>query len=100
MKESIKTFKKLVKLVFKSWKVFNILFLFHIYKLLKIYLANSLYLVKNIKATLKKVFGINRSILDSLYITSINTRIDLPITIIYKLLNCIFTNYNNIESRE
>lgn len=100
IKESIITFEKLVKLAFKPLKVPNIPFLYYIYKLLKIYLANGLYPVENIKTALKEVFEINRSILDCLYITSIGTQIGLPIATIYKLLRCIFTNYNGVRSRE
>jgi hypothetical protein len=69
-------FEKLVKLAFKSRKVFKVPFvpfLSYMYKLVKIYLANSLYLTENIEAALKEVFGIDRNILDSLYATFIST---------------------------
>jgi len=93
-------FKKLVKVAFKPRKVLYILFISRIYKLIKSYLANSLYLVENIKATLKVVFGKDKSILDYLYATFINTRVSLLITIIYKLLSCIFINYNKVKTRD
>jgi hypothetical protein len=64
-------FEKLIKVAFKPWKVLYISFIFYIYKLAKLYLANGLYLVENIKAILKAVFGKDKSILDYLYITFI-----------------------------
>jgi hypothetical protein len=50
--KSIEVFEKLVKVAFKRWKVLDLSFLSYIYKLLKSYLANGLYLVENIKAVL------------------------------------------------
>ncbi len=90
----------MAKLAFKPRKVLNIPFLYRVYKLLKIYLANGLYLVENIKTALKDIFGINRSILDCSHATSIGTRVGLPIAIIRELLTCIFTNYNGVGSKE
>lgn len=63
-----------------------------------LYFANSLYLAENIKVALKEVFGTNKSILNYLYITSIGTRISLPIATIYKPSYYIFTNYNGVGS--
>jgi len=100
IKESIINFEKLAKLAFKPRKVLNIPFLCCIYKILKTYLANSLYLAENIETALKEVFGINRSILDYSHVTSIGTRVGLPIATIRELSRCIFTNYNGVGSRE
>jgi len=75
-------------------------FISYIYKLLKLYLANSLYLAENIKATLQVVFGKDKSILNYLYITFISARVSLPIITIYKLLSYIFTNYNRVRTRD
>ncbi len=93
-------FKKLAKVAFKPRKVLHIPFISYIYKLAKSYLANSLYLAKNIKAALKAVFGKDKSILDYLYATFISARVGLPVAIIYKPLSCIFTNYNKVGTRD
>jgi hypothetical protein len=78
----------------------HILFISYIYKLTKLYLANSLYLIENIEAALKAVFGKDKSILDYLYVTFISARVNLLVAIIYKLLSCIFTNYNRVKTRD
>jgi hypothetical protein len=96
----IKVFEKLIKLVFKYRKVLNIFILSYIYKLLKLYLANSLYLVENIETALKTVFGTNKNILDYLYTISTNTRVGLFIIMIRDPLCYIFTNYNDIGTQE
>jgi hypothetical protein len=96
-------FEKLTKLAFQPRKVLKVLFvpfLSRVHKLIKIYLADGLYPVKYIETALKEVFGINRNILDFLYITFISTRVGLFIVTIRELSSCIFTNYNGVRSRE
>jgi hypothetical protein len=100
IEESEITFEKLAKLAFKPRKVPNIPFICRIYKLLKTYSANGLYLAENIETALKEFFGIDRSILNCLYATSIGTRVGVPVATIRELSSCIFTNYNSVGSRE
>jgi len=78
----------------------HIPFISYIYKLTKSYLANSLYLIKNIKAILKAIFGKDKSILNYLYATFISAQVSLPIAIICKLLSYIFINYNKVRTRD
>jgi hypothetical protein len=68
-----KTFEELAKVAFKPRKVLNIPFLSCIHKLLKTYLADSLYPAENVEAALKEVFGVDRSILDCSHVTFIGT---------------------------
>jgi hypothetical protein len=63
------------------------------------YLVDSLYLVNNIEIILKKVFDNDISILDLSYAIFIGARIDLPVSIIPILLICLFTNYNEVGTR-
>jgi hypothetical protein len=99
--ESIQMFGRLAKLAFKRRKVLNIPILSCIYKLLTSYLANSLYLVDNIEAALKEVFGTEKGILGYSHATSASTRVSSPIATIHDLSSyCIFTNYNSIRTQD
>lgn len=61
------------------------------------YFADSLYSAWNIKSVLKEVYGIDKSILDCLYIIFIGTMLGFPIAIVSNYpLYWIFTNYNRV----
>lgn len=97
--DSTKTFEKLAKLAFKRRDTLNIPVLSRVYEYLASYLADGLYPAENIEVALKKVFGIDKSILDHSHATAIGTKVGLPVATIRQPSCCIFTNYNGVGDR-
>jgi len=90
-------FLDIAERIFKRRKAFNIPFISRVFELIVLYFTNGLYSAQNIESVLKEVFGIDKSILNCSYVTSIGTKIGLPVAIVSSHpLYRIFTNYNGV----
>lgn len=101
IEQSLDVFEKLAKHTFRRRKGLGIPLLSRLRELVGSYFTDGFYAAGNIEAALKEVFGMDESILDSSYATSIGTRIGLPVATVHERPSCrIFTNYNGVGTQE